>query len=161
MMRLPPTRLSRRALGAALGAVAVCLAAVGLLLDASAPRVRYTMNGFVIAVGTYVKPLLKAAKGTARKLGKVEIDQEAQARAYAALLGSLRETEGFAGTFVWRMYADVSDMSQEAEWGFSPWGKRSEQVLRDAYRQHWWGDDAAALPARPLPEQAAASGASQ
>lgn len=41
----------------------------------SAPnRVRYTMNGFVIAVGAYVLPLSKHAKATAKRLGKVEVD---------------------------------------------------------------------------------------
>jgi len=37
-------------------------------------RVRYTMNGFVIAVGTYVKPLLKQAKASAQKIGAVSVD---------------------------------------------------------------------------------------
>jgi 3-methyladenine DNA glycosylase AlkD len=37
-------------------------------------RVRYTMNGFVIAVGGYVKPLAKQAKATARQIGVVSVD---------------------------------------------------------------------------------------
>ena len=37
-------------------------------------RVRYCMNGFVIAVGTYVQPLLRQAKSTAKKIGKVDVD---------------------------------------------------------------------------------------
>ncbi len=37
-------------------------------------RVRFTMNGFVIAVGTYVKPLLKQAKVSAQKIGVVSVD---------------------------------------------------------------------------------------
>jgi 3-methyladenine DNA glycosylase AlkD len=37
-------------------------------------RVRYCMNGFVIYVGSFVKPLLAKAKATAKKLGKVEVD---------------------------------------------------------------------------------------
>ena len=37
-------------------------------------RVKYCMNSFVIAVGSYVKPLAKEAKALARKLGKVEVD---------------------------------------------------------------------------------------
>lgn len=37
-------------------------------------RVRYTMNGFVIAVGSYVKPLSKVAKATARQIGVVSVD---------------------------------------------------------------------------------------
>lgn len=36
--------------------------------------VRYCMNGFVISVGAYVKPLLKAAKATAKRIGIVEVD---------------------------------------------------------------------------------------
>lgn len=43
-------------------------------IETASNRTRYTMNGFVIAVGTYVKPLLKAAKATAKKIGKVEVD---------------------------------------------------------------------------------------
>jgi 3-methyladenine DNA glycosylase AlkD len=37
-------------------------------------RVRYTMNGFVIAVGSYVKPLLRQAKATAQQIGAVSVD---------------------------------------------------------------------------------------
>ena len=32
------------------------------------------MNGFVIAVGAYVTPVMKQAKATAKKLGKVDVD---------------------------------------------------------------------------------------
>jgi 3-methyladenine DNA glycosylase AlkD len=37
-------------------------------------RVRYTMNGFVIAVGSWVKPLFKQAKAAARQIGIVSVD---------------------------------------------------------------------------------------
>jgi 3-methyladenine DNA glycosylase AlkD len=37
-------------------------------------RERYTMNGFVIAVGSHVKPLAKQAKDAARKIGAVSVD---------------------------------------------------------------------------------------
>ncbi|MCI0465038.1 MAG: DNA alkylation repair protein [Gemmataceae bacterium] len=37
-------------------------------------RVRYVMNGFVIAVGTYVKALTDAALQTATKIGRVSVD---------------------------------------------------------------------------------------
>lgn len=43
-------------------------------IDKAGNRSRYTMNGFVIAVGTYVKPLLKQAKAAAKKIGKVSVD---------------------------------------------------------------------------------------
>ena len=37
-------------------------------------HVRCTMNGFVIAVGAYVKPLLKQAKQVAKTIGAVSVD---------------------------------------------------------------------------------------
>jgi 3-methyladenine DNA glycosylase AlkD len=37
-------------------------------------RVRYTMNGFVISVGIYVKPLLRQAKTAAQKIGTLSVD---------------------------------------------------------------------------------------
>jgi 3-methyladenine DNA glycosylase AlkD len=43
-------------------------------IDAAPNRVRYAMNSFVIAVGAYVKPLLKHAKQAAKSIGKVEVD---------------------------------------------------------------------------------------
>jgi hypothetical protein len=50
------------------------LGRIGKNIDAAPNRVRYTMNGFVIAVGAYVAPLSKQAKATAKKLGKVAVD---------------------------------------------------------------------------------------
>lgn len=42
---------------------------------AGAPdSVRYTMNGFIIACGTYIEPLGKKAIATARAVGRVEVD---------------------------------------------------------------------------------------
>lgn len=43
-------------------------------MDSAPNRVRYTMNGFVIAVGGYVAPLAKKAKAVAKSIGKVEVD---------------------------------------------------------------------------------------
>ena len=43
-------------------------------INAAKNRVRYTMNGFVIAVGGHVAPLLKNAKATAKKIGKVNVE---------------------------------------------------------------------------------------
>jgi hypothetical protein len=72
----------------------------------------------------------------------VVIDEAAQARAYRALLTPLLDARWCAGFFVWRSYADPSDVSQEAEWGFSPIGKRAELVLRDAFASRWLSDGA-------------------
>lgn len=74
------------------------------------------------------------------KMSHVVVDQEAQARAYTGLLAPLMEQPWLAGAFVWRLYADPDDLSQEAEWGFSPRGKLAELVLRDAYAARWAAD---------------------
>jgi hypothetical protein len=53
---------------------------VGLLdrieagIHAAPNRVRYTMNNFVICVGTYVVPLAAKAKATAAAVGEVSVD---------------------------------------------------------------------------------------
>jgi hypothetical protein len=70
----------------------------------------------------------------------VRLDQEAQARAYRALLAPLADEPWCAGFFVWRTYADPNDVSQEAEWGYSPRGKLAELVLRDAFAAAWASD---------------------
>jgi 3-methyladenine DNA glycosylase AlkD len=54
--------------------VAGLLTRVEEQLGGSPERVKYCMNGFVIAVGAYCKPLAKQAKATAKRLGKVEVD---------------------------------------------------------------------------------------
>lgn len=74
------------------------------------------------------------------KMSHVVPDEAAQADAYRALLMPFVDEPWFAGFFVWRLYADPDDLSQEAEWGFSPRGKRAELVLRDAFHAHWAGD---------------------
>jgi hypothetical protein len=73
-------------------------------------------------------------------LKNVVIDEVAQANAYRALLGAFVDEPWFAGFFVWRYYADPDDVSQEAEWGFSPRGKLAELVLHDAFAAHWAAD---------------------
>ncbi len=68
---------------------------------------------------------------------EVTVDQHAQAIAYRALLAPLLDATFSAGFFAWRTYADPEDVSQEAEWGFSPRGKLAELVLRDAFTARW------------------------
>jgi 3-methyladenine DNA glycosylase AlkD len=50
------------------------LIAVVKQIDGAQNRVRHCMNGFVIAVGSYVKPLLKQAKAAASQIGAVKVD---------------------------------------------------------------------------------------
>ncbi len=67
----------------------------------------------------------------------VRTDERAQAEAYQALIAPFLDARWCAGFFVWRFYADPDDVSQEAEWGFSPRGKLAELALRDAFTAHW------------------------
>jgi hypothetical protein len=83
----------------------------------------------------------------------VRVDQYAQSAAYTALLEAMIEEENFAGLFVWRLYADPHDTSQEAEWGFSPRGKWAEIPLRDAFATRWRSDG----PIRFMNQRAAKS----
>jgi hypothetical protein len=70
-------------------------------------------------------------------MSDVHVDEAAQAQAYRALLEPILDEPYFAGFFVWRMYSDPDDTSQEAPWGFSPRGKQAESVVRDAFAARW------------------------
>lgn len=74
------------------------------------------------------------------EMKKPKVDERAQAEAYRALIAPLLEEPSFLGFFVWRLYADPDDVSQEAEWGFSPRGKEAELVVRDAFATTWASD---------------------
>jgi 3-methyladenine DNA glycosylase AlkD len=43
-------------------------------IDRAPNRVRFTMNGFVIAVGSHIKPLVKQAKAAAQKIGTISVN---------------------------------------------------------------------------------------
>jgi hypothetical protein len=79
----------------------------------------------------------------------VHVDEDAQALAYFSLLAPLLDEPAFMGFFVWRVYADPDDVSQEPEWGFSPRGRVAELVVRDAYHASWAADPDGA-PGWPL-----------
>ena len=64
-------------------------------------------------------------------------------RGWGLLLGMLQTPE-LRGGFVWRLYADPDDLSQEAEWGFSPRGREAELALRGAYWSRWASDEPSA-----------------
>lgn len=73
-------------------------------------------------------------------MSAVVINERAQADAYHALISAFLEKPWFLGFFVWRLYADPEDLSQEALWGFSPRGKAAELVLRDAFSSPFAAD---------------------
>jgi len=56
-------------------------------------RVKATMNSFVIAVGSYVEPLLGEAKKTARELGAVKVDVGDTACKIAVATDSIAKAE--------------------------------------------------------------------
>jgi 3-methyladenine DNA glycosylase AlkD len=58
-----------------LAALGQLLVRVGGTIHDAQNRVRYAMNGFVIAVGGYVEPLRAAALSTASLVGTVHVDQ--------------------------------------------------------------------------------------
>lgn len=99
-------------------------------------------DGVVELAGTLEMPVLFVEVGyTTRRDAAVEpwlwpddmqgvvIDEAEQARALLASFRAFVPEPWFTGFFVWRYYADLDDVSQEAIWGFSPHGKRAERVL--------------------------------
>ena len=52
---------------------------IGKEIHSAPNRVRYTMNGFIIGVGGYIKELTKDAMETAKKIGDVYVDVEGTA----------------------------------------------------------------------------------
>jgi len=62
-------------------------------IGAAQNRVRSTMNAFVIAVGTYVKPLLEAAKASAERIGDVSVDKGATACKVPVAIASIAKVE--------------------------------------------------------------------
>jgi hypothetical protein len=70
----------------------------------------------------------------------VVIDEHEQARALSAVFEAFIEHEWFAGLFLWRYYANLDDVSQEAIWGFSPHGKEAEPLLGYTFRGTFGAD---------------------
>jgi hypothetical protein len=82
----------------------------------------------------------------------VVVDEWEQARALAALIGASVSQPAINGFFVWRYYANLDDVSQEASWGFSPHGKLAERVLANVFGAVWAADsDPSRAWREPLP----------
>ena len=63
-----------------------------------------------------------------------------------ALLGAAASQPWLAGLFLWRYYADLDDISQEAAWGFSPHAKLAERVLGNVFHAEWASDACSRCP---------------
>ncbi|HVU00270.1 MAG TPA: hypothetical protein VHE30_00910 [Polyangiaceae bacterium] len=133
-------------LSAAVEGGARVAAKVRALAESWQKPVMFNEIGYTTRKDTTVEPWLWPDD-----MKSVTVDQEAQAEGYLALLAGLLGEPSFAGFFVWRVYADPDDMSQEAEWGFSPRGKLAELVMRDAFQRAWAADGDAAWSRETFP----------
>jgi len=85
-------------------------------------------------------------------MADVVLDEREQARALDATFRAFLPHEWFAGFFVWRYYATLDDVSQEAIWGFSPHAKMAEPLLVETFAARWGSDPEPPLWApEPLP----------
>ncbi len=68
-------------------------------IHAAPNQVRYTMNGFIIGVGSYIKELTKEAIEAAKKVGDVYVDMGATACKVPAAADYIKkmETKGYVG----------------------------------------------------------------
>ncbi|HJK95134.1 MAG: hypothetical protein CMH59_06755 [Myxococcales bacterium] len=67
----------------------------------------------------------------------VVIDERERARALDASFHAFLDEPWFVGFFVWRYYATLEDVSQEAIWGFSPHAKMAEPLLVETFDARW------------------------
>ncbi len=74
--------------------IEVLLGTVTKEIGAAPNRVKLAMNSFVIAVGTYVKPLLKEAKAAAKQVGAVKVDMGETACKIPLATASIEKIEG-------------------------------------------------------------------
>lgn len=105
------------------------------LAKAQKKPILLTEIGYKTASNPAVKPWIWP-----EDMKKVVLSQRDQAEATFALVQPLLDRPWFAGFFVWRIYADPDDVSQEPEFGFSPRGKLAERVVRDAFTALWAAD---------------------
>lgn len=130
-------------------------------------RARHIATGVADLAATLDKPVLFVEVGyTTREnaavqpwlwpdgMANVVIDEHEQARALSAVFEAFIGEPWFAGLFLWRYYADLDDVSQEAIWGFSPHGKEAEPLIGRTFRGRfaadpdWWPWSFAQIPSQ-------------
>jgi hypothetical protein len=111
------------------------LARAGALGELVHKPVVFTEIGYTTRPDAAVEPWLWPDT-----MSNVAIDEWEQARALSALIGAAVCKPWFKGFFVWRYYADLDDISQEAAWGFSPHAKLAERVLQNVFGSAWAAD---------------------
>lgn len=125
----------------------------GALAQLAHKRVLFVEIGYTSRADAAVEPWLWPDS-----MRDVRVDEWEQARALAALMGAAAAEPWLSGVFVWRYYASLDDVSQEAAWGFSPHAKLAEQVLANVFSAAWASDPMllgvplpTPLPTRALP----------
>lgn len=88
-----------------LGEIETLLSRIPKELPNSKNRVRNVMNGFLIAVGSYVAPLTENAKTTAKAIGKVIVDMGNTDCKVPDALASIEKVEGMGRVGVKRKTA--------------------------------------------------------
>jgi hypothetical protein len=114
---------------------ASALAKVEALHDALHMPVLFVEIGYTTRANAAVEPWLWPDG-----MHDVVIDPWEQARALSALIGASATKPWFSGFFVWRYYANLDDVSQEAAWGFSPHAKIAEGLLKSVFATPWAAD---------------------
>ncbi len=122
-------------------------AAVGELAEVLEKPVLFVEVGYTTRENAAVQPWLWPDG-----MDGVVVSEREQARALLASLRAFLPRRWFTGFFVWRYYADLDDVSQEAIWGFSPHAKRAEGTLERVFAEPWGVDpDPLSWLDRPAP----------
>ncbi|GAB4205623.1 MAG: hypothetical protein OHK0013_21650 [Sandaracinaceae bacterium] len=85
-------------------------------------------------------------------MSDVAYSEQEQARALEASFRAFVPRPWFAGFFLWRYYANLDDVSQEAIWGFSTHGKVGEPLLTEVFGSAFGAEDDVAWWTRPPDE---------
>ena len=109
--------------------------AVEYLADVLQMPVVFVEVGYTTRQDAAVRPWLWPDDMT-----NVVIDEREQARALDATFHAFLPNDWFTGFFVWRYYANLNDISQEAEWGFSPHAKLAESLLVSVFANRFAAD---------------------
>ena len=117
--------------------------AAGRLAETLQMPVVFVEVGYTTRVDAAIEPWLWPDD-----MVSVRYDENEQARALSAVFAAVLPEPWFAGFFVWRYYASLDDVSQEAPWGFSPHGKLAETLLQQVFDSRWGVDPASAPLAR-------------
>lgn len=118
--------------------VAGAKAAIGPLRQLSEELempVLFVEIGYTTRANAAVKPWLWPDT-----MENVVVDESEQARAISAILEAALPNPWLVGFFLWRYYANIDDVSQEAIWGFSPHGKTTESLLEQIFSVRWGAD---------------------